>query len=148
MFTWKRFLMASGISLVLALIFIMLILPGMISDRASSWVAEETGRTLEIESISINPFNLSVEVRKLQLSDKDPGKSFVSWDLLSVSLSMASIYHRAPIIDELRLDNPNIHLERLTAERFNFSDLIPEKKADAPILSSIDELLNKRKIVV
>ena len=127
MFTWKRFLLASGISLVLALIFIVLILPGMISDRASRWVAEETGRALEIESISINPFGLTVEVRKLQLSDQDPAKPFVSWDLLRVSLSMASLYHRAPIIDELRLDNPTLHLERLTSERFNFSDLIPEK---------------------
>ena len=132
MLTWKRFLLASAVSLLLILIFIVLILPGIISDRASGWVAEETGRTLEIESISINPFSLSVEVRKLQLSDKDPGKPFVSWDLLSVSLSMASIYHRAPIIDELRLDSPYIHLERLSAERFNFSDLIPEKEEAAP----------------
>ena len=132
MFTWKRFLLASAISLLLVLIFITLILPGIISDRASNWVAEATGRTLEIESISINPFSLSVEVRKLHLSDADRSKPFVSWDLLSVSLSMASLYHRAPIIDNLRLDNPYIHLERLTADRFNFSDLIPKKDAAAP----------------
>jgi len=133
MFTWKRILLACGISLLLILIFIVLILPGIISDRASGWVAEETGRTLAIESISINPFSLSVEVRKLQLSDADTTKPFVSWDLLSVSLSMASLYHRAPIIDELRLDNPTIHLERVTSDRFNFSDLIPEKETTAPV---------------
>ncbi len=127
MFTWKRFFLAGGITLLLALTFIMFILPGMISDRASRWVNEETGRDLKIESISINPFSLSVEVRKLSLSDIDQAKPFVSWDLLRVSLSMSSLYHQAPIIDELHLDRPDIHLERLTADRFNFSDLIPEQ---------------------
>ncbi len=131
MFTWKRFLLASCATLLLALMFIIFILPGIISDRAKSWVAEETGRTLEIESISINPFSLSVEMRKLSLSDTDQTAEFVSWDLLRVSLSVASIYHRAPVIDELRLDLPQIHLERLTADRFNFSDLIPEKDASS-----------------
>ncbi|MCK4508065.1 MAG: DUF748 domain-containing protein, partial [Desulfuromonadales bacterium] len=62
----------------------------------------------------------------------DPGKSFVSWDLLSVSLSMASLYHQAPIIDELRLDKPYIHLERQTADRFNFSDLNPKEELATP----------------
>ena len=132
MFTWKRFLLASGITFLLALIFIMLILPGLIIDRAGSWATEETGRTLKIESISINPFSLSLEIRKLQLSDADPTRPFVSWDLLRVSLSMASLYHRAPVIDELRLDRPAIHLERLTTETFNFSDLIPEQDEESP----------------
>ncbi len=138
MFTWKRFILTSAITLLLALTFIVLILPGIISDRASSWVAEETGRTLTIESISINPFSLSIEIRKLQLNDTDPAKPFVSWDLLSVSLSMASLYHRAPIIDELRLDNPYIHLERLTDDSFNFSDLLPQKGQTDPV-DSADE---------
>jgi len=130
MFTWKRFILACGVTLFLALIFIMLILPGMVIDRASRWVVEETGRTLEIESISINPFSLSVEIRKLQLSGTDHDKSFVSWELLRISLSTASLYHRAPVIDELHLDRPVIHLERLTANTFNFSDLIPEQDED------------------
>jgi hypothetical protein len=147
MFTWKRFILASGVIFLLALIFIVLVLPGMIIDRASRWVTEETGRTLEIESISINPFSLSVEIRKLQLSDADLTRPFVSWDLLRVSLSTASLYHRAPVIDELRLDRPTVHLERLTEETFNFSDLIPEQgeegsdePAAEPIRFSINNL--------
>ena len=132
MYTWKRFVLASGLALLLALLFMMLVLPGMIVDRASRWVAEEAGRTLEIESISINPFSLSAEVHNLRLSDTDHAKPFVSWQLLRVSLSISSLYHRAPVIDELRLDKPYIHLERLTADRFNFSDLVPKHNDSAP----------------
>jgi hypothetical protein len=82
---WKKTLLI-GVSLcLLTLTFITLILPGIINSRASLWVAENTGRALKIESISINPFNLSVTIKQLQLSETDQEKTFVSWDLLRVS---------------------------------------------------------------
>ncbi len=131
MFTWKRLLLIGAGLCAVAIIFITLILPGMISDRASQWVKEETGRALEIESISINPFNLSVEINTLRLSEKEHEKVFVSWDLLRLSLSIESLYHLAPVVDEFQLVEPKIHLERLTDDRFNFSDLLPDKKKEA-----------------
>ena len=133
MFTWKRFCLAGGVTLLLALLFVVLVLPGMIIDRANLWVMENTGRVLEIESISINPFSLSAEIHNLRLSDTDQAKPFVSWELLRVALSTSSFYHRAPVIDELRLDKPYIHLERVTANSFNFSDLIPKQEGAAPV---------------
>ncbi|HKJ28838.1 MAG TPA: hypothetical protein VKA22_01400, partial [Desulfuromonadales bacterium] len=84
---WKKTLLI-GVSLcLLTQTFITLILPGIINSRASLWVAENTDRALKIESISINPFNLSVTIKQLQLSETDQEKTFVSWDLLRVSLS-------------------------------------------------------------
>jgi uncharacterized protein involved in outer membrane biogenesis len=135
---WKKTLLI-GVSLcLLTLTFITLILPGIINSRASLWVAENTDRALKIESISINPFNLSVTIKKLKLSETDQEKTFVSWDLLRVSLSAASIYHRAAVIDELHIEKPYVQLERQPAERFNFSDLLPEK-TDEPDHTTLDE---------
>jgi uncharacterized protein involved in outer membrane biogenesis/outer membrane protein OmpA-like peptidoglycan-associated protein len=135
---WKKILLIGVGLCLLTLTFITLILPGIISSRTSLWVAENTGRTLKIESISINPFNLSVTIKKLQLSETDQEKTFVSWDLLRASLSAASIYHRAAVIDELHIETPYIYLERQSAERFNFSDLLPEK-TEEPEDTSLDE---------
>ena len=135
---WKKILLIGVGLCLLTLTFITLILPGIISSRTSLWVEENTGRTLKIESISINPFNLSVTIKKLQLSETDQEKTFVSWDLLRASLSAASIYHRAAVIDELHIETPYIYLERQSAERFNFSDLLPEK-TEEPEDTSLDE---------
>lgn len=132
MFTWKRLFLAIGSILLLALLFVTLILPSMIIDRAKLWVAEETGRGLEIGSVSINPFSLSVEIRNLDLSDTDHSKSFIAWELLRISISSASIYHRALVLDQVSLEQPRIHLEKVSAERFNFSDLIPSSDAEPP----------------
>ncbi len=147
MFTWKRFILASVGLLVLLLILVSLMLPGIVIEKARDWVAQETGRSLEIGSISINPFSLTVQINKLRLSEEDQIRPFLSWDLLRVSLSIASIYHRAPIIDELHLENPDVQLERLTSDRFNFSNLIPKQKeedlnepAGEPIRFSINNL--------
>ena len=123
---WKKTLLIGAGICLLTLTFITLVLPGIINSQASLWVAENTGRALKIESISINPFNLSIKINKLQLSEVEQEKTFVSWDLLRVSLSAASLYHRAAVIDELHIEKPYVHLERQSADRFNFSDLLPE----------------------
>ena len=135
---WKKTLLIGAGICLLTLTFITLVLPGIINSQASLWIVENTGRALKIESISINPFNLSIKINKLQLSEVEQEKTFVSWDLLRVSLSAASLYHRAAVIDELHIEKPYVHLERQSADRFNFSDLLPEK-TDEPENSSLDE---------
>ncbi len=131
MFTWKRLLYASALIIILLFAFTSLILPGIVIDRAQSWVAAETGRTLKIDSVTINPLGLTVAIHELSLSEADQHTPFITWQKLSLSLSVKSLFHLAPIVDELKLDNPTLHLERLADHQFNFSDLLPETKEEA-----------------
>ena len=41
-----------------------------------------------------------------------------------VQPSWASVFRAAPIVDEVKIDSPRLHLVRFDAEHFNFSDLI------------------------
>ena len=111
--------------LALLLLLSIAVLPGFVKNRAIQWVHEETGRKLIIESIGINPFTLSVEVRGLQLSGQGAEINLVAWELLRLSLDAASAFHGAPIIDELFIDKPDIRIKRLKSGAFNFSDLLP-----------------------
>ncbi len=63
---WKKALLIGAGLFLIILVFITMVLPGIISSRASDWVKENTGRALTIESISINPFNLSIAINKLR----------------------------------------------------------------------------------
>ncbi len=125
MLTWKRALIAICCLIVLTAAFTAFILPGIVKSKAESWVAENTGRVLQIGEVSINPITLVVEVRHLALSEVDPEQPFVTWKKLRVALSPRSLFHLAPVLREIRLSDPKVHLERLDASRFNFSDLIP-----------------------
>ena len=131
MTTIKRLIYACVLIIILFFGFVTLILPGIVVDQAQSWVADETGRSLSIGSLSINPIGLTVTVSDLSLSEIDPETSFISWHKLTLSLSLKSLYQMAPIIDQLQLDRPYLHLERLAENRFNFSSLIPEPEEPA-----------------
>ena len=131
MFTRKRLLYTCILIVVLVFGFVSLILPGIIVDKAQSWVADEMDRTLEIGSVSINPIGLTVTVRDLSLSEDDPETPFITWRKLTLSLSLKSLYYMAPVIDELQLDTPYVYLERLAENRFNFSSLVPEPEEPA-----------------
>jgi len=125
MFTWKRALITVCCLTVLTAAFTAFILPGIVKSKAETWIAENTDRVLQIGEISINPLTLVVEVRNLALSEIDHEQSFVTWKKLRVALSPRSLFHLAPVLREIRLADPRVHLERLEASRFNFSDLIP-----------------------
>jgi len=147
MLTRKRLLYTCVLIVGLFFGFVALILPGIVVEKAQSWVADEMGRTLDIGSISINPIGLTVTVHDLSLSEVEPETPFISWQKLTLSLSLKSLYHMAPIIDELQLESPFLHLERLAENRFNFSSLIPQQEepvdpatAGEPVRFSLNNL--------
>ena len=112
--------------------------PGLVRDQARAWVARETGRTLEIGEVSVNLLALTVEIRDLTLTETDRATPFLSWERLYVALSPRSLWHRAPVIRRLRLEQPFVRIERLPAGRFNFSTMF-KNKDDAPMDSSGDQ---------
>lgn len=132
MITWKRILV-SLILLVTALFaFTALALPGIVKSRAQQWVEENTDRSLQVGELVINPFLLTVDVRDLVLSEPGGEGRFVAWDALHIAISPRSLKHLAPILRELRLTRPFIHIERLGTTRFNFSDLVPSPGGPEP----------------
>lgn len=101
--------------------------PGLLRERAKAWVAAETGRTLEIGRVGINLLTLSVRIDDLRLSEKGAATPFLRWDRLDLAFSARSLWHRAPVIREMRLENPAVRIERLPQGRFNFSDLLERR---------------------
>jgi len=100
----------------------MLIVPWQIKKQGSSWIAENTNRTLTIEKAFFNPFTLTVELNGATLSEQNSAKPFVSFNRLTLSGSIKSILKRAVILDQVELDQPYVNLELLGKQEFNFSD--------------------------
>ncbi len=100
----------------------MLIVPWQIKKQGSSWIAENTNRTLTIEKAFFNPFTLTVELNGASLSEQNSDKPFVSFNRLILSGSVESILKKAVILDQVELDQPYVNLELLGKQEFNFSD--------------------------
>ncbi len=112
--------------------FGILALPGIIKSKAQEFVAEKFHRTVDFKDVSFNPLTLTVKLEGLHLSEPNSKEDFVSFEKLAVNLSTESIFRMAPVIEEVELEKPVIHLIRTGKNHYNFDDFIafalkPEK---------------------
>ena len=99
-------------------------------------VAAQIKRPVTVGKIKFNPYTLRLNVDRLHVGDTDPQKPFVDLGHLNVKVAWSSLFRLAPVIADVTLDHPLIHLVRIAPQRFNFSDLLesktPPKPATAP----------------
>jgi uncharacterized protein involved in outer membrane biogenesis len=90
-------------------------------------------RPASVGDIRINPYALSAEIRDLKIGDAAGGET-AGFDLLQVNLASSSLFRGGPVIEEVRLEGPRVHLVREADGRYNVSDLIEEwsKPSEGP----------------
>lgn len=92
--------------------------------------SHELGRALHVERIRVNPFTLRVSLYGLTMADADAAAPpFLQAAALTVNLSSASLWHRAPVIDALAVDGLRVNVQRSAPQRFNFSDIVDRLQA-------------------
>nr|WP_242508675.1 DUF748 domain-containing protein [Rhodocyclus purpureus] len=109
------------------------VLPPIVKSVLIEQASTALHRPVSVDGISINPFGLSLRINGLVIGEREleeaapatPGP-LLAFDSLFVDVSSSSLFRRAPIIEELRLDGLALHLRRLAAQRYNVSDLIEQ----------------------
>ena len=85
----------------------------------------QLGRRVSIERIQVNPFSMTAAIRGVNIKERDASQIFVSFAEVKLDLQAESIYRRAPILREVKLTDPYVHIVRNPdARTYNFSDLI------------------------
>ena len=110
-----------GLWLLLCL-FAWLAGPTLLRNAATDYVQREFGHKLVIRELRVNPLKLAVTIEGLSLADaKD--RQIVGFRSMVVDVDVTSLVRAMAILDEFRLDGLTLNVERLDADRFNFSDL-------------------------
>jgi uncharacterized protein involved in outer membrane biogenesis len=81
-------------------------------------------RPVTVGDIGFNPYNLRMDISNLSIGQRAGAGQFANVGHLQVKVSWTSLLRFAPIIKELSIQQPTIHLARVAENRFNFSDLI------------------------
>jgi hypothetical protein len=118
--------------IVVGLLFLWQALPRIIQTQAEQFIAVKTGHKLVMERPAFNPFQLALQLRKLQLTEPD-GKPLLAFDDLLVDISVASITQRALVFDAIRLDGLAATLVELPGGALNwtpFLDALESKEAE------------------
>lgn len=143
---WRRIALWGGAGIAIVLLFSTLILPGIIRSQAETIIRQQTGRTAGIERIGINPFTLSATVKNFRLFEPDGTTPFVQLGSIKASVSLASLYRLAPVVRQLRIEEPRLVLVRTAENRYNFSDILdrlaqkPKKPETGPSRFSINNI--------
>ncbi|MET3139536.1 uncharacterized protein involved in outer membrane biogenesis [Undibacterium sp. GrIS 1.2] len=149
--TWQGRIGKILISLVglLALIILLswLLLPVYVKRVAVEQVQQQLGRKLAIGEVRFSPFALALTANDVSLYEPDQRSPALSLKTLVLNLSLSSAWHRALVIDEVRLTAPQVHVVRTSADgygRYNFSDILDklaaQPKSDAPFRFSLANL--------
>nr|WP_311528282.1 DUF748 domain-containing protein [uncultured Ralstonia sp.] len=115
--------------------------PPLLRHLAQTQLSKLLERPVSVGKISINPYTLRLDVDQLHIAERDGKAPFVEVGHLHVNASWSSIFRRAPVIEELSVDAPHVHIVRTAEQRFNFSDIVdklsrpenpPKPKSDEP----------------
>lgn len=126
---WARFHIRNiliGIAIFYLLLGIIgfFVLPPFVKSFLLERLSAELGRSVAIDTMSINPYALSAEVGPVSIREKDGKTVFVSFDKLFLNAELDSLFKGGPVLSEIRLEKPVIHIVRNVDGTYNFSDLI------------------------
>ncbi|MCK9283485.1 MAG: DUF748 domain-containing protein [Rhodocyclaceae bacterium] len=93
-------------------------LPGFAKTRLEQALGEQLKRPVSIEKIEISPYALTATVAGIKAGD------VLSIGLIHIDLSSASLLQGVPVVREVRIERPELHLVRESADRLNVSDII------------------------
>ena len=122
------------VGVVLLLVFGLLgflAAPSLIKSQLQTRLGSALQRPVTVQQVHLNPFTLRLALDNLHIGDRDGRHRFVDVDRLVINASWSSLFRRAPILDQLELDHPQIVITRNAPQNFNFSDIV-ERLASAP----------------
>ncbi|PUA17245.1 DUF748 domain-containing protein [Glaciimonas sp. PCH181] len=101
--------------------------PPLAKHVAEQQIEQQLGRKATIGKISFNPLTLTLTVADFTLYETDKTTPALSAKQLLVNASATSIFRLAPVLQQVTLSAPSVHIIRTSAEgigRYNFSDII------------------------
>lgn len=109
-----------------------LALPAIVKSQAQQFTADKLHRQLTIDEVKFNPFTLAMEIHGFKLMEPQGGAVFASFNALSLDLAGESIWRMAPVVQQVRLDQPYVHLVRTDANHYSIDDIIALAASQPP----------------
>src|SRR5579863_3200030 len=107
--------------------------PPVLRHVLTGSVATSIHRQVSVGKIRFNLYRLKLDLENLHVAERDdPQKPFVDLGHLTLKVSWMSLFRLAPVIGEVSVDKPVIHVVRKSQQEFNFSDLLESAPPPPP----------------
>jgi uncharacterized protein involved in outer membrane biogenesis len=116
-----------------------LALPALIKWQAPSRLSEALGRTVTLGDVGFRPWSMTFTVDDFKVAGAAPADPpLLQIKRVLADVSLASIFRRAPVIEALAVDAPQLRVSRTGAGHYDVDDLIarfapqPDAKPSEP----------------
>jgi hypothetical protein len=96
------------------------LLRGVIAEQAGKFL----GREVQIDAVALDPLRLSLAIDGLRILEPGSAPPLLEIERVEVDLAASSLWHRAPVLERVRLKRPHGRVVRTAPARFNFSDIV------------------------
>ena len=104
--------------------------PRFVRAEFARFVTEDLRKIPAIGEVKINPFTLSGSIAALSISEPS-GERIVGFERLAIDLSIASIWKRGPVFEDITLDKPYVAAVIRNDRSINLAGLIPPDDPEA-----------------
>jgi len=122
----RKYAVRVALALLVIGVLGFLVLPPLVKSTLVEKLSAALHRPVSVDSISINPYTLSVQVAGLAIQEMGGGERVAGFESLYFNVEAVSLFRGGPVISELTLLGPTVKVIRLADGRLNFSDLIDE----------------------
>lgn len=130
---WSRWRRPLAIVAAMAALWTVLIgmwLPGWLRPRIEQAAAQALGTPVSLQALQISPWRGEVVLDGLAVGPT--AAPMLRIQRAQAQISLESIWRLAPVLRRVRIDKPDIWIERQSAERFNFSAVLDKLTAPSP----------------
>ena len=125
----RRTALIALVLVVLYGLFGYLALPGIIQSQGQKAVAAALHRKFTIDHVQVLPYALAVSIQGAKLYEPDGKAIFVSFGELQLQVSASSLWHLAPVVRQVHLIDPFVHLVRTGPNRYSTDDIVAALQA-------------------
>jgi len=145
----RKWLTGIVIFIVLFGLFGFFAVPPLVHHKAEQQLSQLLARPVTIGKISLNPYSLTLEADQIHVGERGGQGDFVDVGEFLVRGSWTSLFRLKPVIREVFLAKAQVHIVRIDAQTFNFSDLVeqfskppaaPPQKDSKPTLFAVSNI--------
>ena len=123
----KIFSVAAAVLVALIIVLIVLakvlITPERVKATLLPYAEQNLHRKIDLGSINVSLFS-GIEINGLTIYEQDGSEVFLSTNLVRLRYQLLPLLAMKVVVDEIRLEQPNIRIVRFETGQFNFSDLL------------------------
>ncbi len=99
------------------------VIPAILKPKLITAIEETTHRSVQVGSVSTNPFALSLSIEDFVLKDRD-SSVMVSFKELYINYEIRSLFSDATVLSAFRLDTPFVAIRIMPDGKPSFQDLL------------------------